>query len=225
MLRMIRRSFLTALGTAIAVNPPRLPAQSIGAGSTPWQPARHAEDDWLDKIPGKHRLVFDTTTLEGLGASLLYSNNFLDTNKNAYGLEYSDVALVVVVRHNSTAFAFNDAMWSKYGRVMAQSMNFVDPKTKEAPASNLFNAAGYGAALANNGITLDSVIKRGGHIAVCRLATRRLAGAIATSNGSQADKVNDELIANILTNAHMVPAGIVAVSRAQERGYTFAHGV
>jgi hypothetical protein len=225
MLRMIRRSFLTALGTAIALNPPRLPAQSIGSGSTPWQPARHAEDDWLDKIPGKHRLVFDTTTLEGLGASLLYSNNFLDTNKNAYGLEYSDVALVVVVRHNSTAFAFNDAMWSKYGRVMAQSMNFVDPKTKETPTSNLFNAAGYGAALANNGITLDSVIKRGGHIAVCRLATRRLAGAIATSNGSQADKVNDELIANILTNAHMVPAGIVAVSRAQERGYTFAHGV
>ena len=97
-------------------------------------------------------MVFDTTTLEGLGASLLYSNNFLDTNKNAYGLEYSDVALVIVVRHNSTSFAFNDAMWSKYGRVMAQSMNFVDPKTKQPPESNLYNAAGYGAALANGGI-------------------------------------------------------------------------
>ena len=73
--------------------------------------------------------------------------------------------------------------------------------------------------------TLDSVIKRGGHLAVCRLATRRLAGSIATANDSQADKVNEELIANTLANAHMVPAGIVAVSRAQERGYTFAHGV
>jgi hypothetical protein len=226
MLRMIRRrSFLTSLGAAIALNPPRLPAQSTAATSKPWQPVHHAEDDWLDQIPGKHRLVFDTTTLEGLGASLLYSNNFLDTNKNAYGLEYSDVALVIVVRHNSTSFAFNNAIWSKYGSVLAQSMNFTDPKTKQAPESNLYNAAGYGAALANNGITLDSVLKRGGHLAVCRLATRRLAGAIATATGSQTDKINEELIANTLSNAHMVPAGIVAVSRAQERGYTFAHGV
>jgi hypothetical protein len=37
--------------------------------------------------------------------------------------------------------------------------------------------------------------------------------------------INEELIANIVTNAHMVPAGIVAVSRAQERGYTFAYAV
>jgi hypothetical protein len=25
-----------------------------------WRPARHAQDDWYDKIPGQHRFVFDT---------------------------------------------------------------------------------------------------------------------------------------------------------------------
>jgi hypothetical protein len=62
-----RRSFLSSLGAAIAIHPPSMPAQSsVPAG---WQPA-HTEDDWLDKIPGKHRLVFDTTEAEGMGAAL-----------------------------------------------------------------------------------------------------------------------------------------------------------
>ena len=32
--------------------------------------------------------------------------------------------------------------------------------------------------------------------------------------------LTNELVANIVSNARMVPAGIVAVNRAQERGYT-----
>ena len=217
---ILRRSFLSALGAAIAGKHPRLPVQT--PASTPFQPARHVEDDWLDKVPGKHRLVFDTTTPDGFGTALLFGSNFLDTNRNAYSLEYSDIALVVVVRHNSTPFAFNDAIWNKYGKVLSQRLNFTDPKTKEPPVTNLYlaNAAG----LASLGITLDSLLRRGCHLAVCRLATRNFAGAIANAVGSQTEKINEELISNLVTNAHMVPAGIVAVSRAQERGYTFAHG-
>jgi hypothetical protein len=222
---IFRRSFLSSLGAAIALKPPMAQAQSQSSTTGPWQAARHNEDDWLDQIPGKHRLVWDTTSAEGFGASLLYSNNFLDVNRNAYGLAYSDVALVIVVRHNSTPFAYNDAMWAKYGSVFAQRTGFNDPRTKEAPKTNLYNASGYGSALPSNGITLDSIVSRGGHLAVCRLATRNFAGLAAMATGQTADKVNEELIANIVKNAHMVPAGIVAVNRAQERGYTFAHAV
>jgi hypothetical protein len=220
---ILRRSFLSSLGASLALQPPRLPAQSPAPAT--WQPVRHAEDDWLDRIPGKHRLVFDTTTTDGFGGALLYSNNFLDTNKSAYGLEYSDIALVIVVRHNSTPFAYNDAIWSKYGRVFAQRLNFNDPKTKKPPDVNLYNAPGSVSMLTSLGITLDSVTKRGAQLAVCRVATRNFAGAIAGATGSPAEKINEELIANIVTNAHMVPAGIIAVSRAQERGYTFAYAV
>ncbi len=179
----------------------------------------------MDQTAAKHRMVFDTTTPDGFGHALVFGSNFLDTNKNAYGLEYSDVALMIIVRHNSTSFAYNDMMWSKYGSVFAQKAGFSDPKTKESPRSNLFNASGYGSTLTSNGVTLDSLIKRGLHLGVCRLATRNLAGLAATATGGDANKINDELIANIVTNAHMVPAGIVAVNRAQERGYTFAAGI
>lgn len=192
--------------------------------STAFQPARHDEDDWMD-LRVKHRMVFDTTTPEGFGHALLFGSNFLDTNKNAYGLDYSDVGLIIIVRHNSTSFAYNDAMWSKYGGVFAQRASFNDPKTSKPPIVNLFNAAGYGNSLTSFGVTLDSLIKRGAHLGVCRLATRALAGGIAGTTGGDANKINDELIANIVTNAHMVPAGIVAVNRTQERGYTLAMGV
>ena len=35
------------------------------------------------------------------------------------------------------------------------------------------------------------------------------------------DNIFNELTANLLSNSRMVPAGIVAVNRAQERGYSF----
>ena len=216
-----RRSFLSALGLGFLASPATLPAQSA---AKPFQPARHSEDDWLDEIPGKHRMVCDTTTPDGMGSALLFGNNFLDTNRNAYRLEYSDVAMVIVLRHNSTPFAFNDAIWAKYGSVFAARTKFNDPRTQQPPDKNLYNTAGY-SMLPSFGITIDSMLKRGVHLAVCRLATRNFAGAIASATGGQADKINEELIANALNNSHMVPAGIVAVSRAQERGYTFTQGV
>jgi len=220
-----RRSFLSALSGAFAVRPVSPVTEQSAIVPSTWQPARHAEDDWMDQTPAKHRMVFDTTTPDGFGHALLFGSNFLDTNKNAYGLEYSDVAVMIIVRHNSTPFAYNDMMWSKYGAVFSQKAGFVDPKTKESPKSNLFNASSYGSALASNGMTIDSMIKLGLHIGVCRLATRIIAGLVPGASGGDASKINDELIANIVTNAHMVPAGIVAVNRAQERGYTFAVGI
>ena len=96
-----RRSFLSALGGAASVRPGSPAGQSSAAALT-WQPARHAEDDWMDQTAAKHRMVFDTTTPDGFGHALVFGSNFLDTNKNAYGLEYSDVALMIIVRHNST---------------------------------------------------------------------------------------------------------------------------
>jgi intracellular sulfur oxidation DsrE/DsrF family protein len=56
------------------------------------------------------------------------------------------------------------------------------------------------------------------------MATGRLAGTIAQATGSTAEAITAELTANLVPNAHMVPAGIVTVNRAQERGYTLCKG-
>jgi intracellular sulfur oxidation DsrE/DsrF family protein len=223
-----RRSFLSRLtaGAAafggIVLSSRSVNAQAPAAGA--WRPTRHAQDDWFDQIPGSHRFVFDTTSPAGFGSALLFANNFFIANQSGYGLGNSDIALVIVARHNSTAFAFNEAMWMKYGTAIAEAAGFEDPKTKGRPTSNLFNAAGYGTSLTNYGVTIDALIKRGVHFAVCNMATQRFAGAIATARGVTNDAAYKELAANLIGNAHLVPAGIVAVNRAQERGYAFANG-
>jgi intracellular sulfur oxidation DsrE/DsrF family protein len=226
-----RRSFLSrlcvgaaAFGAAIASGAATAAQSPELASPARWQPRRHPQDDWLDRVPGHHRLVFDTTMPEGLGGAMLYASNFYLANQNGYSLGNADVAVVMVVRHNSTPFAYNEAMWAKYGAIMAQRSNVIDPATGQPPKINIYNSGSAAAAntLRSSGITLDGLISKGMHVAVCEMATRRIAGTIAQST-SAANAVYTELVANLIGNAHMVPAGILAVNRAQERGYSFAN--
>lgn len=218
-----RRSFLTRLNTGLASFAAMAGvalAQQKPAATAHFEPARHDKDDWLDKLPGKHRLVFDTIGAEGLGEALAFANNFFRTNRADYGLENSDLAVVIIARHRSTPFAYNDAMWEKYGVSIATRSKVEDPKTKLAPKVNIYNSTGYGELIPNRGNTMDSLSKLGAQFAVCSVSTRGYATAIAEAGGGSADAIFAELTSNLVSNARMVPAGIVAVSRAQERGYT-----
>ena len=185
-----------------------------------FEPARHAEDEWLDAISGRHRTFIDASTASGAGEAMLYANNLYVANQSAYALQESDVAVVVCLRHFATAFAFNDAIWAKYGAQMSAMLGFTDPKTKAAPSTNLFGSADYGMALPNLGNTIESVVMRGTHFAVCDMATKFFAGEVAKASEGDADAVYKELVGNTIPNSHMVSAGVVAVNRAQERGYT-----
>jgi intracellular sulfur oxidation DsrE/DsrF family protein len=222
-----RRSFLTRLNAGVT----SLAAMAVGGvamaqvkptATARWEPARHDKDDWLDKLPGKHRLLFDTTTPEGLGNALLFANNFMRVNRTDYGLENSDLAVVIVARHGATPLGYNDAMWAKYGTTLAARSKVEDPTTKLAPKRNIYNAADYGDLAANRGTTLDSLFKQGVQLAVCATATRGVSRLIAEAVGGNIDAIYNELTANLVSNARMVPAGIVAVNRAQERGYSLA---
>jgi hypothetical protein len=53
------------------------------------------------------------------------------------------------------------------------------------------------------------------------MATQGLADPLAAAVGSDAESVFKELSANLVGNSRLVAAGIVAVNRAQERGYAF----
>jgi hypothetical protein len=224
-----RRSFLTRLGAGVTVLGSGLAAgtgiaaaQSTSTGS---RPMRHPQDDWMDKLPGKHRLVFDTTTPAGFGAAVAYANNFLTASKDGYGLTDQDHGIIIVARHFATPFAYNDAMWAKYVKAMPPFVVIDDPKTKQRPTMNLYNVGTYGLDLPNLGTTIPDVVKRGVHFAVCQMATRFFAGPLAQGTGGTADAVYNELVANLVGNSHMAAAGIVAVNRAQEHGYTLSTAI
>jgi intracellular sulfur oxidation DsrE/DsrF family protein len=222
-LLMARRSFLARLGTGAGVLGATAiitsPAVAQGAPDALWQPARHAQDDWLEKIPGQHRFLFDTTTPEGLALAFRFAGNYFTANQSAYGLKDSDLAVVIVARHKSTPFGYNDAMWAKYGKQLSEQAEFTDPKTKEPPKVNLYAEAGDGSGQLGQ---MDALIKKGAHFAVCQASSRGIAGRIAQATGGDVEVILNEIGANLIPNARFVPAGIVAVNRAQERGYSFA---
>jgi intracellular sulfur oxidation DsrE/DsrF family protein len=208
---LARRSFLTKAGAgisavgAIAITP----GTAQGFQGSPWSPARHEQDDWLDRIPGKHRLMFDTTNPDGVASATMFANNYYLANSSGYNLQNQDLAVVIILRHLSTPFAFTDAIWTKYGAGLSA---FIDAKKEPSKA----NA---------HARQLTGLINRGAHLAVCQMAARAVAGSIARSAGAGVDAIYAELTENLLGNSHMVPAGIVAVNRAQERGYAFVPGI
>ncbi len=215
-----RRSLVQGLGAAFAL--------MFGSGvanaqsrATRFQPARHRKDAWLDAIPGKHRTFIDASTVNGGGTALLYAYNLYLGNKSDYSLSERDVAGVVCFRHSATAFGFNDAMWAKYPKAMNATPQLTDPKTKQPPTTNLYYSVDYGLALPNFGSTIQDLVKQGTQFAICSMATRGLAGTIASETGGDADAIYKELIANTIPNGHMVTAGVLAANRAQEYGYTF----
>ena len=205
-----RRRFLAGAGAAAIVVAPGAtaagPAQSTTAK---WEAARHMQDDWLDRIPGKHRIVFDTTTPEGISSALLFANNYYLANASGYGLQDADLAVVIVARHLSTSFAYNESIWSKYGVPIS---NHVD-RTKEPSKANAYARQ------------VEGLIRRGAHFAVCQMATRAIAGSISRATGGSTDEIYNEIAGNLVANSHLAPAGIVAIGRAQERGYSFVVGV
>ena len=218
--KLARRSLISGLGLGVAALAGSSQTAIAQTQERQFRPARHSQDAWFDMVHGTHRNFIDASTTSGAAEAMLYANNLYEANKTGYSLTESDVAIVICLRHFATAFAYNDSIWAKYGKQMSMMLEFTDPKTKQAPSTNLLNSADYGMTLPNFGTTIASVVKRGAQFAVCDMATHFFSGQIAMASGGNADAVYKELVANTIPNSHMVPAGVVAVNRAQEYGYT-----
>ena len=60
-----RRSMLSGVGAAlaaIALGSKRAAAQAPGEA---FQPTRHQQDEWMARLPGKHRTIIDCATVSG----------------------------------------------------------------------------------------------------------------------------------------------------------------
>ena len=208
--RVGRRAIVTGLGigaAALAAAP-----GSVRAADTPrWQPTLDPRDDWME-LPGQHRFMFDSTSPEGGGHALFYARNFFAANK----LEPSALAVIIVLRSQSTPFGYSDTVWKKYGKELSKMA-----KLEQVHMANPYNGTEQG--LANRGVTLSELIADGARFAICGMATMGISHGLAAQTHGNADEIHKELVANLIPNGHLVPAGIVAVNRAQERRYAFAY--
>lgn len=217
-----RRSVVTGVGMAIAGAAAGVSTASAQSRGTGFQPMRHDQDAWLDSLPGGHRVFIDSATAPGGAEALLYANNLYMAQENAYSGGPEDFGLIVCFRHFSTPFGYADPIWAKYGEVFNSIMQFPDPDTGSAPRINLMNSTAH-ASLPNFGITIDNVGGRGTQFAVCAAATRFIAGVVAEETDQDAEVVNDELRANAIANSRFVSAGVIALTRSQEYGYSLLY--
>jgi intracellular sulfur oxidation DsrE/DsrF family protein len=202
---MLRRTFLSRFPAATALfagpqAPQPASIQSAGA-------ARHAADEWLARAPEKHRVIFDSWMADKFGEAIGFAANWVRINKEQYGLTEADLAVVIVTRHGTTPFAFNDAIWTKYGKLFAANMSANDKTAHPNPSTNI-----YASRLAN-------LTRQGVRLAICNLTLSAYTQIIAKETGAEPDAIHAELTANAIGSAQFVPAGIVAVTRAQEHGY------
>jgi intracellular sulfur oxidation DsrE/DsrF family protein len=202
---MFRRAFLSHLPVATALFSPRqATAPAPAAAATP---ARHSQDAWLDEAPRRHRVVFDTWLADRFAEAAGFAESWVLTNKEQYELTDSDLAVVIVARHGTGPFAFNEAIWAKYGKLFAAQMSTGDKVAHPNPSTNI-----HAARLAR----LSAQCMR---LAVCNRTTRAWAQIIAKETSVELETVYKELITNMIGRAQIVPAGVVALTRAQEYGY------
>lgn len=236
--RVARRSFLTRLGAGIGLAGVAVadPAGIAHASSTAWRPVRDPADDWLDQIPGHHRFVFDATTADGMGRAVGFAGNYFKASEQAYGLKDGDLAVVIVMRHRATAFGFTNTIWSKYGKQLTDEAEFSDPTTGQPARSwmdrvldRVFTRVSLGNLFVDPGgqseadEQMSDLIRRGVRFAICEMSALSVCGVIARATGGNAQRVYQEFEANLIPNARIVPAGIVAVNRAQEHGYAYVY--
>ena len=201
-----RRRFLAQLsGAAAALTGLTMPDRA--SASTLLNPAH---DAWMQRARGRHRQFFHSTG-HGDGAAMLMATNYLDVYGSAYGADASHVSAVIGIHGTALPIGLNNAAWEKYE--LGKTINVNDPDTKAPAKRNVFAVGGP--------ISIDTAIRRGILLLVCNIALTRLSQSLATAQSLvQADVYND-LRSSLIPGATLVPGLVVAINRAQEKGFTY----
>lgn len=179
-----------------------------------------AFEAWLSKIAGKHKMVYDVPEPnEGLG--LVWARVFLNSMNEAYGTTDADNAVVVVLRHSGIPFAMKHEMWAKYK--LGAAFRITDPATKAPAVRNPFLGMKPGA-FPIPGVGIEELLAKGVLVGVCNLALTFNAMRIAGPMKLDGAAVKQDWVANLVPGVQVVPSGVMAISRAQEKGcaYCFA---
>ncbi|WP_128546853.1 DsrE family protein [Larkinella soli] len=215
-----RREFLSTLtGGAAALGTGAFFSPQPATGAAPESP-----DAWFENIRGKHKVVFDATQPHGM-FPFAWPRVFLLTNA-ATGTPEKENSVVVVLRHDAIPYAFEDRLWAKYkfGEVFkAEDPDSKAPSVRNPfwkPKPGAFKVPGFGeVALGINELQASGVM-----FCVCDAAITVYSAAVAQGMNLKADDVKKDWMSGLIPGVQVVPSGVWALGRAQEKGcaYIFA---
>src|SRR5437763_12997293 len=137
---------------------------------------------WLNKITGKHKMVFDIPEPNG-GFGFAWARVFLNTTNENYGTTDADNTVEIVLRHNGIPFGIQSPMWGKYK--LGEFFKLNDGVTKEAALRNTFAQVKPGE-LPIPGMAVDELADQGVLFVICSMALTMFSGLYAQRKGTQA---------------------------------------
>jgi hypothetical protein len=216
---MHRRNFLAhTAGAAAALSAaPTLAGQQ---GSSP--------DQWLSRMTAPHRCFFDFTA-HAEGAPLIQMWNYISTYREAYAQQANTINAIGSFYGSpngaaSMPLAWNDLVWEKYR--IGELMNLVDPNTRAPTKRNLFFRPRAGDPVLMNGAVtgagIENLQRLGATFLMCNNAFRAWM-AFLSGNGTKgnAAEIEREIRANLIPGVIPVPAMVIAIEKAQEKGIAY----
>ena len=212
-----RRGFLGTLAATVAagfatLTPLRLEAQprAVKAGMDA------SFEAWLNRITGKHKMLFDAPEVND-GMPVIWPRVWLNGNNENYGTKDADNSAVIVLRHSAIPIAMKDDVWAKYK--LGEAFHIKDG---DAPAVK--NGFADVMPLPLPGTGLKALLASGAQVGVCNVALTVYSGMVAQKMGADPAAVKADWVAALLPGCQVVPSGVLAVARAQEKGcgYCFA---
>lgn len=168
------------------------------------------DDSWTTRLTAPHKGVFDSPEI-GDGIAVMQAQIWIRGNKEALGATDADTQAVLVLRHAAVPMVFNDALWEKYE--LGKETKTKDYRTKKFETRNPWRA------------TLESLQEKGSIVLGCNLAAMGFASRIAERTKQDVEAVRQEIRANLVKGAMLMPSGIYAVHRAQEAGCTYIRSI
>lgn len=197
---------------------------TVAAIIVPTLMARHTSEEvaadpdaWLDAIRAPNRMLFDANAAGG-GIPLVHVMNYYDTFNKAYGVADQDVDAVFTFYGQITLHGLNDAMWAKYR--LGEFLNEKDAAGALLVA-NPWRTSPTIMGMAMPAASIEGLQRRGTTFILCNNALTIFAGRVAAARGLDATAVYEEMKANVLPNVTMVPAMVIAIDRAQQRGIAY----
>src|SRR5260370_19784868 len=119
---------LGGLGSLVAPTASAAAAREPEAAPHP-TPSPNAEfEAWLNKIAGKHKMLFDVPEPHE-GLAFAWARAFLDTTNEAYGTTDAQNSVVIVLRHSGIPYGIHTPMWAK--DKFGAAFKIDDPATKK----------------------------------------------------------------------------------------------
>ena len=213
-----RRAFLGTIAALSAGAALRID-DSPASPSTP----APASDAWLDQLKGKHRQLFDAPDPDG-GTVLRHVRNYLDAWREAYGVGERDVNVVITLYARTTPLGLQDAMWAKYR--LGAALSLTDSTTNAPLIRNYFAHPQAGDPVADGTpeSSMESLQRRGVVFLLCNNALKRWSGRLEKqgSDGGTAAEIHADLTAHALPGVVIVPDVLIAMTKAHERGFSYA---